>query len=57
MMPVDTPEKDKKTETASKMQKKDHEQPSLSADFFAELLKQPLCKRTGECDNCGQCQH
>lgn len=56
-MSVDAPEKDKKTETASQMQKKDHEQPSLSADFFAELLKQPLCKRTGECDNCGQCQH
>ena len=31
--------------------------PSLPPDFYAQLLEQPLCLRTGECDHCGKCQH
>lgn len=50
---MDAPEKDKPSETT--VQSEEH--PSLPADFFSRLMEQPLCKRTGECDNCGQCQH
>ena len=31
--------------------------PSLSEDFFRELLDPPSCKARGYCDNCGRCEH
>ncbi len=31
--------------------------PSLSSNFFAELLDLPACKSKGYCDGCGRCEH
>lgn len=31
--------------------------PTLSENFFAELLGLPSCKSKGYCDNCGRCEH
>ncbi len=31
------------------------QEPGVS--FYQKLLRQPLCLRTGECNNCGRCEH
>jgi len=35
----------------------EREEFSLPASFYENLINQPLCKRTGKCNGCGQCEH
>lgn len=41
---------------AAGREKEDASPPSLPNDFFARLLNLPVCKTTGQCNNCGRCE-
>ncbi len=46
-----TPDEPEKKDAASASS----QEPDVS--FYQKLLRQPLCLRTGECNNCGRCEH
>lgn len=38
-------------------QAQNRESPTLSEQFYLQLLELPMCKTSGICDGCGRCEH
>lgn len=48
---IKTPEENQQPKEAQQ------EPPAIPESFWLKLVHQPLCKITGECNNCGRCEH